>query len=269
MSALSLDSTKRKIPDIPNLDHWFAPRVQRAVTDIVDSIGTRRDVTEQEMLKCALSRIIVRISRQESDTRYAAIQKAVSYDDVVSLYSRSVSEVCSTLRNAQLEEGPTVTIMNRDVLDVRSSELGRFDLVITSPPYPNAYEYWLYHKYRMYWLGYDPIAVREREIGARPHYFKKKHQTAEDFERQMRGLFALLRDVTTERAFLCFVISDSIIHGQNIDNKALMTRAAETGGFCLMESTLRNIPYTRKAFNPRVSPRNTEHVLVFRKRSVA
>ena len=43
---------------------------------------------------------------------------------------------------------------------------------MTSPPYPNAYEYWLYHKYRMYWLGMDPIAVRQQEIGARPHYFR-------------------------------------------------------------------------------------------------
>jgi site-specific DNA-methyltransferase (cytosine-N4-specific) len=243
--------------------------VQRALTDIVDSIDARSDVTEREVLKCALSRIIVRISRQESDTRYAAIEKAVGYDDVVSLYSRSVSQVCSTLRSAQLEEGPNATVINRDVLTVRPSDLGRFDVVITSPPYPNAYEYWLYHKYRMYWLGYDPIAVREREIGARPHYFKKKHQTAEDFERQMGELFLLLRDVTTEQAFLCFVISDSIIHGKKIDNKALMTRAANASGFCLTESTLRNIPYTRKAFNPRVSPRNTEHVLVFRKQSVA
>ena len=42
----------------------------------------------------------------------------------------------------------------------------RVGLVITSPPYPNAYEYWLYHKYRMYWLGLDPIAVKKQEIGA-------------------------------------------------------------------------------------------------------
>jgi site-specific DNA-methyltransferase (cytosine-N4-specific) len=35
----------------------------------------------------------------------------------------------------------------------------------------------LYHKYRMYWLGMDPIAVREHEIGARPHYFRTKPKT--------------------------------------------------------------------------------------------
>ncbi len=155
-------------------------------------------------------------------------------------------------------------ILNRDILGIEPSDLrGPFDLVITSPPYPNAYEYWLYHKYRMYWLGYDPLFVREREIGARPHYFKKNHQTAEDFERQMHHLFGLLKAVTTPEAPLCFVISDSIIHGVTVDNRALMGRAAAGHGYRLKEATLRRIPYTRKAFNPRVSPRNSEHVLVF------
>ena len=61
--------------------------------------------------------------------------------------------------------------------DVGDEGFGR---LVTSPPYPNAYEYWLYHKYRMYWLGFDPIPIRENEIGARPHYFKTNHQDETD-----------------------------------------------------------------------------------------
>ena len=65
----------------------------------------------------------------------------------------------------------STTVLEADTLAVKATAIGQpVSLVITSPPYPNAYEYWLYHKYRMWWLGFlDPIAVKEREIGARAH----------------------------------------------------------------------------------------------------
>ena len=38
------------------------------------------------------------------------------------------------------------TVLNADVLDAPETE--QFDLVVTSPPYPNAYSYHLYHQNR-------------------------------------------------------------------------------------------------------------------------
>jgi site-specific DNA-methyltransferase (cytosine-N4-specific) len=252
------------LKNIPRVDHWFSKEVQAALTAITSSIFQHSNEWERDVLLCALSRIIVRVSRQESDTRYAAIENNYSYDTVMTSYHRSVSEVCRALRSAPFSDPIDVRVINADIFDVSPDAVeGPFDLVITSPPYPNAYEYWLYHKYRMYWLGFDPIAVRSREIGARPHYFKKDPQTAADFEIQMSALFGLLAKVTTHTAPLCFVISDSIIHGKPIDNRALMTRSARAHGYRLCEATVRHIPSGRKAFNPTVSPRDEEHVLVF------
>jgi site-specific DNA-methyltransferase (cytosine-N4-specific) len=90
------------------------------------------------------------------------------------------------LRPARIIEADTLAITEQDI----AANVG---LVITSPPYPNAYEYWLYHKYRMWWLGFDPLAVKEKEIGARAHFFKKNHHTAELFVEQMRTTFKLAR----------------------------------------------------------------------------
>src|SRR5207247_8794998 len=135
---------------------------------------------------------------------------------------------------------PCVRVITKDLLAVEPDEVGTdIGLVVTSPPYPNAYEYWLYHKYRMYWLGMDPIAVREAEIGARPHYFKKNHQTEADFERQMSHCFRLLSQVMRIDAFACFVVGRSIIHGREIDNEALLERAALPQGFRKMASVQR------------------------------
>ena len=57
------------IPKIPRLDHWFLPDVQQALANLVRSIEEVQDPTVQDCLKVAVSRIIVRVSNQESDTQ--------------------------------------------------------------------------------------------------------------------------------------------------------------------------------------------------------
>jgi hypothetical protein len=201
----------------------------------------------------ALSSIIVRISNQDSDTRYAAIEKTLSQDDVWTQFARSASIADSGLADigANLSASePRVSLINKDILQVAPESISeKVGLVITSPPYPNAYEYWLYHKYRMYWLGMDPIAVRDAEIGARPHYFKKNHQTEHDFERQMETCFALLSKVMIPGSYACFVVGRSVIHGREIDNEALLERAAIHHGFRKVGLASRKIAMNRKSFN--------------------
>jgi hypothetical protein len=154
--------------------------------------------------------------------------------------------------------------MTKDLMTVAPDEVGtNVGLVVTSPPYPNAYEYWLYHKYRMYWLGMDPISVREAEIGARPHYFKKNHQTEGDFEGQMGRCFSLLAQVMRKGAYACFVVGRSIIHKRQIDNEALLARAAAPHGFHKAASIERKIALTRKSFNLAHGTINREQIVAF------
>ena len=123
-------------------------------------------------------------------------------------------------------------VLTKDVLAVEPHELPhQFGLIVTSPPYPNAYEYWLYHKYRMYWLGEDPVAVRNAEIGARPHYFRRNPETPDDFRRQMGHCFGLFRQVTLTHAVVCMIIGRSVIKGKVIDNADLIRSAAASTDF--------------------------------------
>jgi site-specific DNA-methyltransferase (cytosine-N4-specific) len=261
-------STDYPIPNIPRLDHWFVPPVQRALAAILGEIGRLENSITTDALRVALSSIIVRVSNQESDTRYAAIPKRIQSDDVFMLFERAVESLEGALLEtwgASGSQRSRVRVLNRDVLEVEPHEIGsEVSLVVTSPPYPNAYEYWLYHKYRMYWLGMDPIAVREREIGARPHYFRKNPQTEHDFERQMGVCFRLLSRVIRRGGYACFLIGRSIIGGRTIDNEAILGRAAASAGFTAYSRHLRTIPSTRKAFNPSHGTIREEGLLVFR-----
>jgi site-specific DNA-methyltransferase (cytosine-N4-specific) len=255
------------IPEIPNVDHWFQKHIQIALAVLISEINSIEDSDISNALKVAFSSIVVRVSNQDSDTRYAAIEKNVTQVDVWNHFERaakSVGLVVSGIGEELFSNRPQIKIITKDLMQVEPDEVGKgIGLVITSPPYPNAYEYWLYHKYRMYWLGMDPIAVREKEIGARPHYFKKNHQTEEDFERQMERCFWLLSKVMIPNCYACFVVGRSIIHGRHIDNEALLERAARLHGFRKVGSVARKIARNRKSFNLSHGKINEEGIMIF------
>ena len=258
--------TNPRINEIPNLDHWFKKPIQKAIASILTSIENEVSEHVRDIFYLALSSTIVRVSNQDSDTRYAAIEKNISDSDVFDLFSKACSRYINVLpaSNAKL---PKSNIYCRDVLEIRKKDIDLpIGLVVCSPPYPNAYEYWLYHKYRMWWLGYDPLYVKEREIGARAHYFKKNHQTPEDFRDQMAKVFSLLRELCIDNSHSCFILGDSKIHGKIIDNTKLLRDAAEENNFEAIAIISRDIALSRKAFNLFNSRLETENVVVFQKR---
>lgn len=266
-AQMNVQNEKYIIPKIPRLDHWFEKDIQIALSSLIERINKCVNRNTKNALKVAFSSIVVRVSNQESDTRYAAIKKNVSIQDVWKLFERAAKKIENSVQYISddlFRVEPRVSVLTKDILRVKPDEIGaEIGLVITSPPYPNAYEYWLYHKYRMYWLGMDPIAVRENEIGARPHYFKKNGQTEIDFERQMEKCFNLLQKVLKINHLACFVVGRSIIHGREIDNVAILERASAPNGFQLKGQVNRKIARNRKSFNLSHGTIHEETIAVF------
>lgn len=260
------------IPPIPNLDHWFMSDIQQALANLTYRIDQIEDMICRDCLKVALSRIINRVSNQESDTRYAAIKKSVSSNDVYSLFLTSVSFIESALLETYSGvfcSEPKCSVINQNILEVKPESIGKnIGLVVTSPPYPNAYEYWLYHKYRMYWLGMDPQLVRKAEIGARPNYFRKNPETESDFEEQMTQVFKLLASVMINKSIACFIVGRSVIHKREIDNGMILERAGALCGFQMVAKVTRKIPSAQKSFNPVLSTINQEAIIIFQLGSI-
>lgn len=254
-------STKTKTPLIPNIDHWFTPGVQSVIAPLIDAISNT-PLEYQDFLRLSLSSILVRISNQESDTRYAAINKKIDPTAVVSLFENSAQRILRALAERQYDL-PSANVIEHDTLKLPSKAIPqKIGAVITSPPYPNAYEYWLYHKYRMYWLGFDPIAVKNSEIGARAHFFKTNHHTEDDFVRQMEETFALINKVLIAEGYAAFVVGRSKIHGKIIDNGEIVENAAQKFGFKRAFKIERTIASSRKSFNLSHANIKTETVLV-------
>ena len=252
-------------PAIPNVDHWFQPEVQEAVAALVEALRDDPAPACRDALRLALSSILVRVSNQESDTRYAAIRKNVSRAEVFAAFVGACRRLERGLRARDWPLTPAA-VLQADSLTVRPADLALpVGMVITSPPYPNAYEYWLYHKYRMWWLGFDPLAVKAREIGARAHFFKPQRHTEQTFCAQMRQIFQLIDQVLLPRGFACFVIGRSIIHGVAISNADTLQSLAAEQKLQPVARIERALSSHRKSFNLSHANIKTESVLVFQK----
>ncbi len=263
-SAKSISSAS--IPNIPNINHWFEQDIQEAVAKLAKTLAKPEYQPWQDALRLTLSSILVKVSNQDSDTRYAAVDKGLKASDVFTQFTRSAHKIATALATRTWTL-PTARVIEANILNVTPDQIGEpIGLMVTSPPYPNAYEYWLYHKYRMWWLGFDPIAVKEQEIGARAHFFKKNHHTAEMFEEQMRGMLTLVQSVLVPGGYTCVVVGRSKIHGQVIDNGTMIYELGSSLGFEPIIKLEREIKSSRKSFNLSHANIKTETVMVLKKK---
>jgi site-specific DNA-methyltransferase (cytosine-N4-specific) len=120
----------------------------------------------------------------------------------------------------------------------------------------------------MWWLGYDPLFVKQHEIGARPHFFKKNHHGPDDFKEQMSKVFALLSPICARDAYVCFVLGNSKIHGKIIDNTELLITAAQQEGFMPRAVLPRNISFSHKSFNLAHARIQSENIVVLQRQAV-
>jgi len=261
-------SLNELILEIPRLDHWFEPWAQEFLAGATAYVR-QQDPNDpwRDRLALAVSASTVRISNQDSDTRYAAVKKSIGPELALRVLEDAFRRVVDWLRaNATHIESNAAQVVEADARSIPLRD-GIAAAAVFSPPYPNAYEYWLYHKYRMYWLGFDPIQVRGSEIGARPFYSGSGTLTADDFRREMTEVFAEVHRLLQPGGAAVVIVGDSMIRGELIDNSDVLTSAADTAGFDLLASRFRLIRKTSTSFNRRHSrARDGEHVLMFSRR---
>jgi hypothetical protein len=264
-----LQSKHFTIPEIPRLGHWFQPDVAAAMSCITTEIEELESNSKmKDFLSLCLSAITVRVSNQESETRYAALDKRLDPSDVFRLFEKSAASIAAKLQRSDTLFSRRTGIGNviqSDAREIGNIEMPPISLVVTSPPYPNAYEYWLYNKYRMYWLGFDPIHVREREFGARPHYVSSNGDTINDFLDQMIATFeGTARHLIDGAYAVILVASECTIRGQVHDLPARLEEALRRISYKPLTQIKRRIPRTKKAFNPDIGSIESETLLFLR-----
>lgn len=251
---------------IPNVDHWFNKSAQKILYGITSKTKAEEiDEEIKDLIRFTLSRIIVKISNQQSDTQYRALNKNFSYKQMVDIVRQSSSTVYNNFSRQKRSWVGTAKIIQGDARKIETyKNIDKVDLVITSPPYPNAYEYWLYHKYRMFWLNMDPLWCRSNEIGARPFYSGTGKKNEFDFQNDIEEVLKQIYSVSHKNTLQFWVVGDSIIKGRLIDNVGLISNACKNTGWKVLDKIERKMTRSKSSFQGIGRQKKEELVIITR-----
>ncbi|MBN2153207.1 MAG: hypothetical protein JW839_17265 [Candidatus Lokiarchaeota archaeon] len=252
-----------------NKFHWFDKDVLVLLMQIKRSIEAVDDPAVKTFLLAAFSSIVVRVSRQESETRYAAIDKKIEIRDVFDIFLKKLDDMIERMRQfaAAVDGGSRAEVCQADTREMPSIPDASVQLVLTSPPYANTYDYYLYHKLRMFLLGYDVYNVRVNEIGSRNRYSSQK-QDIGTFVDDMATCFGVFRRVIKADGHVVVVIGDSIVAKKHHSGLALIEEVASRAGFAILQAFSYKLDDISKLFNKRFRQKGKEEwVIILSKQS--
>lgn len=258
-------------PSFEKLDFWFDPIV---VEELAEALAWCRNLESQPALNLALtsfSAILVSVSRQDSDTRYVRRSKNISQGETLRRFARALEQATrASVEFSELVESRFMCqVIEADLLS--NPNFPPVDLVVCSPPYPNAYSYHLYHMTRMIWLGMDQPKFKREEIGSHRKYSSngKNSATAQTFRAEFYKILNWLSVHLKRGGYACFVVGHSTLKGQRVNNADLISMAGNEAGFGEVLRIDRTLQATKKAFNPTIGKIKTENILVLENRGGA
>jgi site-specific DNA-methyltransferase (cytosine-N4-specific) len=254
-----------KIPDFNNIEHWFQQNVLHELGIIKFHIDNIKNEKLKTYLYTALSAIIVTVSNQESDTRYAAVDKRIKDFRTFSEFSKKVKDMNTRMSEfSKMASDAPVRVYTADTRNMSFLKNDSVDLIVTSPPYANTYDYYLYHKLRMYWLGYDVNIVKDNEIGSRNRHSSKREDIS-TFQDDLLQCFREMSRVLKNGKYAVIIIGDSVIRGKLIRANELIKEIARETNFIFIKEVSYKLSENSKMFNPKfANKRKLEYIMFFR-----
>ncbi len=244
---------KYKYASFKNIDLWFPLEVQEALSVIKHNIESIKEVTVKDFLNVAFSSIIVRASNQESDTRYSAIEKNIKNTDVARFFDTKVGGMIERMNEySKLTSKSQIRVFKKD--STKSLEfIGRkVDLAVTSPPYMNSYDYYLYHKHRMHWLGLDYKEAQDKEFGSRNKH-NDKGLGVDAYTQPIKENAKAVKMVLKKGGYYCVVVGDAILKGKLIRMNSIFDEIFKESGY----KKVREISFDQRKYT-RTFTKNTK-----------
>lgn len=255
------------IKEFEGRDHWFQKNVSEEITFILNQISKLVDTDVQDFLKIVLSSIIVRVSNQESDTRYAAINKNIPDNYTLELFCKRVKEYSLKMKEFSnlVQNNTFLKVFNADSRNLDFILDNSIDIIITSPPYANTYDYYLYHKFRKRWLDLDVKFAQNNEIGSRREYSSLKEKK-EKWNEDLKKCFIEINRVLKPNHFAFIVIGDSVIKKELIRIEKEISDFAPIIGFKVNDILSSDLSEHSKIFNPSYAQKGKkEHLIILEK----
>lgn len=255
------------IPEIPNIGKWFPETSRGELALIKSKISSLENETAKEIAMLAFSKIVLAVSFQDSETRYSSKAREIQPGETIRRYLIALDKVVESVEKTQstIRYGVSqfLTADSRDINSSLASD-NSVDLIVTSPPYGNANDYHLYHRFRLLWLGSDPRALAKIEIGSHLRHQKESSgfdSYLEEIKQSLTGMYRVLKP----GRYIALVVGDAIYEKVLYSAAESICEVGESLGFervCLINRTIHK---TKRSFANAARRAVSEKILIMQK----
>ena len=163
-----------------------------------------------------------------------------------------------------ISKSPVVELIKGDA---RKLEIGNetIDLIVTSPPYVNALDYYRVHMYNMLWLGMDFDLFRKHEIGGHSHFIMNRFRLLSEYLSDMLRSMIEMNRVLRDNKICAIIIGNSSLEYELIESHKYFSVFADKVGFEHIKTYFRNIDKTRKYTSADIGQIDDEYIIVLKK----
>jgi len=167
------------VPEIPSIQHWFRKYVVVDLARLLRAIERARvPESHREIFRLCFASIIrsssnadpVPVSGLEVTSHMIARDKEGRTVDPYTLFLKAADRSLAAFDQLwrEFERAPHVEVKTASAVRLQDLSLPAIDVVVTSPPYHNAVDYYRRHTLEMYWLRL--VDSHEERLELRPRY---------------------------------------------------------------------------------------------------
>ncbi|WP_066387060.1 DNA methyltransferase [Helicobacter himalayensis] len=251
-----------------SINHWFKQESILALSSIKKQIQSYANNNQKYLLFLQLifSSIINIASNQDSDTRYASVQKPhLNKQYIFKKFNEKLNNTLEIYSGLGLKNNNSQVFLHNSKYLTQKIPNNSISLIFTSPPYPNTYDYYLYHKHRMFWLNFDVKFSMLNEIGSRREYSSLK-LPKEKFNNDLLEIFMQCNQVLMNKGFIVIVMGDGKIAGEIYDSKSEILTICKKLQWRLVDYSFSELDKTSRSFTQSYRTKNKkEYILVLQK----
>jgi site-specific DNA-methyltransferase (cytosine-N4-specific) len=144
-------------------------------------------------------------------------------------------------------------------------ETNSVDLIVTSPPYVNALDYYRLHMYNMLWLGMDFDLFRKHEIGGHSHFIMNRFRLLSEYLGDMLRSMIEMNRVLKKDKLCVIVVGNSSLEYELIESYKFFAEMGEKIGFKPIKTFFRNIDKSKKYTSADIGKIDNEYILIMQK----
>lgn len=207
----------------------FAMHVLLELDGLRDGIEALRDPPMERALFLVLSAILTKLSVKAGDASSRTTTKRLARGYAIRFFVHKAHDLSMRLLEAKQATPRGARPARVEVADAR--RLGFVDdrsvgLIVTSPPYPGVYDYFIHHELRLRWLRLDGRGLSRYEIGPR-RAARKGAASIGEWERDFTRVLEEMRRVLRPGGKAVLLVADSSLAGKPLAVDQWLPRLAQ------------------------------------------